>query len=401
MSTIRVNTIQSTSTTDGGISIDSSGHVTLDGQSLPSAGPLSNRNLIINGAMQVAQRSTSETGQSTVDGYVALDRWKIQMSSSGTFTISQSTEAPAGFANSLKFDCTTADATPAYFTFQQLIEGQDLQHIQKGTSGAQQLTLSFYVRSSKTGTYQVNLFDRDNSRLVGSSYTISSANTWEYKTITFAADTTGQFGNDNNVSLQVEWWIAAGSTYNSGAVPTAWETRSDGDRAAALTGAIGASTDDDFYITGIQLEVGSVATPFEHRSYGDELARCQRYFQGYNATSAAARAAIDYDNYDTDAASDPQATTLIGAGTVVDGDDARIVGTFSVPMRARPTVTASDIRIVTDRTLENTTTTVQINTSTIYGFSLLIDNASTTMTDGDCAHLIIKGNGSLFFDAEL
>ena len=257
--------------------------VTINGSTPAGTNQLGNRNLIINGAMQVAQRSTSETGQSTVDGYVALDRWKIQASSSGTFTILQSTEAPDGFANSLKFDCTTADASPEYLLFFQLLEGQDLQHIQKGKSGAKQTTLSFYVRSSKTGTYQVNLRDIDNNRLVGSSYTISSADTWEYKSVTFAADTLGQFGNDNNASLQVEWWLASGPTYSGGAVPTAWETRDNTDRAAALNVAIGASTNDDFYITGVQLEVGTVATPFEHRSYGQELSLCQRYYEQLNA----------------------------------------------------------------------------------------------------------------------
>ena len=278
MSTIKVNKIENTATADGGIAIDSSGHVQVDGQQLPTTGPLSNRNLIINGAMQVAQRSTSETGQTTLDGYVALDRHRIQLSSSGTFTISQSTEAPGGFANSLKFDCTTADSSPNYVVFFQLLEGQDLQQVQKGTSSAQKLTASFYVRSSKTGTYQVNIRDLDNNRLVGASYTIGSADTWELKTVTFPADTTGAFGNDANASLQLEWWLAAGSDYTGGAVPTAWEARVNTDRAAALNVAIGASTADDFYITGIQLEVGEKATPFEHRSYGDELAKCQRYF---------------------------------------------------------------------------------------------------------------------------
>ena len=278
MSTIKVNKIENTDTADGGIAIDSSGHVQVDGQQLPTTGPLSNRNLIINGAMQVAQRSTSETGQTTLDGYVALDRHRIQLSSSGTFTISQSTEAPSGFANSLKFDCTTADSSPDYVVFFQLLEGQDLQQVQKGTSSAQKLTASFYVRSSKTGTYQVNIRDLDNNRLVGASYTIGSADTWELKTVTFPADTTGAFGNDANASLQLEWWLAAGSDYTGGAVPTAWEARVNTDRAAALNVAIGASTADDFYITGIQLEVGEKATPFEHRSYGDELAKCQRYF---------------------------------------------------------------------------------------------------------------------------
>ena len=287
MSTIKVNKIENTATSDGGIAIDSTGHVQLDGVQLPTTGQLSNRNIVINGAMTVSQRSTSETGQTSLDAYVTVDRFRIQLNSSGTFTISQSTEAPDGFANSLKFDCTTADASPNYLVVFQDLEGQDLQHIQKGKSTAQKLTASFYVRSSKTGTYQVNLRDLDNTRLVGASYSISSANTWEYKTVTFAADTTGQLGNDNGGSLRIEWWLAAGSGYSGGTMPTAWEALANTDRAAALNVDIGTSTSDDFYITGVQLEVGDKATPFEHRSYGDELAKCQRYYQQSYAGASA------------------------------------------------------------------------------------------------------------------
>ena len=287
MSTLKVNKIENTATSDGGIAIDSTGHVQLDGVQLPTTGQLSNRNIVINGAMTVSQRSTSETGQTSLDAYVTVDRFRIQLNSSGTFTISQSTEAPDGFANSLKFDCTTADASPNYLVVFQDLEGQDLQHIQKGKSTAQKLTASFYVRSSKTGTYQVNLRDLDNTRLVGASYSISSANTWEYKTVTFAADTTGQLGNDNGGSLRIEWWLAAGSGYSGGTMPTAWEALANTDRAAALNVDIGTSTSDDFYITGVQLEVGDKATPFEHRSYGDELAKCQRYYQQSYAGASA------------------------------------------------------------------------------------------------------------------
>ena len=243
-----------------------------------SQSALSNRNMIINGAMQVAQRETSVSSV-TSGGYKTVDRFGLTLNSSGTFTVSQSSTAPEGFANSLKFDCTTADASPDYFIIEHKIEGQDLQQLKKGTSNAESVTLSFYVRSSKTGTYQVNLRDNDNSRQIGSTYAISSANTWERKEITFAGDTTGVFDNDNASSLEIEWWLAAGGTYNSGAVPTAWEAQSNGDRAAGLNVAIGASTSDDFYITGVQLEVGEQATPFEHRSYGDELTKCQRYYQ--------------------------------------------------------------------------------------------------------------------------
>jgi hypothetical protein len=235
------------------------------------------RNLIINGAMQVAQRGTSAT-VTTGSGPQTCDRMGILASSSGTFAITQSTTSPEGFSNSFKIDCTSADASPNYFLIEHKIEGQNLQQLKKGTSNAESVTLSFYVRSSKTGTYQVNLRDNDNSRQIGSTYTISSANTWERKEVTFAGDTTGAFDNDNASSLEIEWWLAAGSTYNSGAVPTAWEAQSNGDRAAGLNVAIGASTSDDFHITGIQLELGENASDFEHRSFGEELALCQRYF---------------------------------------------------------------------------------------------------------------------------
>ena len=244
-----------------------------------SQSALSNRNLIINGAMQVAQRGTSSTGFVGASAYLTVDRFKLENGSSGTFTVTQATDAPTGFANSLKFDCTTADSSPDYFLIVHRMEGQNLQHLQKGTSSAKKTTLSFHVKSNKTGTYQVNLRDVDNSRLIGATYSISSANTWEKKIVTFAGDTSGVLGNDNGNSLSLEWWLASGSTYNSGAVPTAWEAIANGDRAAGLNVAIGASTDDEFLITGVQLEVGEQATPFEHRSFGDELSACQRYYQ--------------------------------------------------------------------------------------------------------------------------
>ena len=277
---------------------------------------LSNRNLIINGACAVSQRSTSVSSV-TSGGYKTVDRFGLTLNSSGTFTVSQSSTAPEGFANSLKFDCTTADASPDYFIIEHKIEGQNLQQLKKGTSNAESVTLSFYVRSSKTGTYQVNLRDNDNSRQIGSTYAISSANTWERKEITFAGDTTGAFDNDNASSLEIEWWLAAGSTYNSGAVPTAWEAQSNGDRAAGLNVAIGASTSDDFHITGVQLEIGEQATPFEHRSFADELARCQRYFQQF-----------DYVN-----------TSVIAMGATYDANNAYAAFPFLKEMRAAPSVT--------------------------------------------------------------
>ena len=287
MSTIRVNTIQSTSTTDGGISIDSSGHVTLDGQNLPSAGPLSNRNLIINGAMQVAQRGTSVTGVTT-SGHRTVDRFRPSMGTLGTWTIEQSTDAPDGFAYSHKFTCTTADASPAAnddIECEYKVEAQDLQHLNYGSSTAQDMTLSFWVKSNKTGTATVNILQIDNSnKSLSPTYTISSAGVWEHKTIFIPGDTAGVINNDNGLGLYFAWWLNSGSTYTSGTNRTTWTTFSSADRNASNLG-VGGAVNDYWQITGVQLEVGSVATPFEHRSYGDELARCRRYYQRFTATS--------------------------------------------------------------------------------------------------------------------
>ena len=287
------------------------------------AGGITGRNMLINGAMTVAERATSAT-VTTGTGPQTCDRFFVEASSSGTFTVTQSTTSPDGFSNSLKFDCTAADASPNYLLFGYRFEGQDVQNLKKGTSGALSTTLSFYVRSSKTGTYQVNLRDIDNARIIGATYTISSADTWELKTVTFVGDTSGTLDNANGNSLTIEWWLAAGATYNSGAVPTAWEATANGDRAAGLNVAIGASTSDDFHITGVQLEVGEKATPFEHRSFGDELARCLRYYHTSNIG-------------DPDGSLSGSAT-----GIAFDANEVSVCYEFPVPMRATPTVPLRD-----------------------------------------------------------
>ena len=234
------------------------------------------RNIVINGAMQVAQRGTSF---SVSDNIYTLDRFVTEFSGLGAFTLTQSTDAPDGFGNSLKLDCTTADASPASGDIFQLfhkIEGQNLQQLKKGTSDAEKVTLSFFVKSNKTGNMQVNLRDA-NSRIIGATYAISSANTWERKTITFDGDTSGSIANDNTAELTIEFPVGSGSNYTSGAVPTAWEASSDADRNAGSNINIADNTANEWYLTGVQLEVGSQATPFEHRSFGEELNLCRRY----------------------------------------------------------------------------------------------------------------------------
>ena len=273
MSTLKVDTI-----TDS-----SSGLTTTINGFTPKTDNMAGRNLIINGAMQVAQRGTSTSITHPASGtHFSPDRFEVGITATDQLaaTLSQSTTAPDGFSNSLKFEVTTAETTldaNELVTIRQKIEGQDLQRIAKGTSSAEQVTASFWVRSSNTGTYILELYDLDNTRQVSKSYTINSANTWEYKTITFPADTTGAFDNDNNLSLFFMFWLAAGSDFTSGTLNTSWASETTANRVVGQANLI-AST-NDFYITGVQCEVGDTATPFEHRSYGEELQLCQRYYE--------------------------------------------------------------------------------------------------------------------------
>ena len=239
------------------------------------------RNIVINGDMQIAQRSTS-VASITTSGYYTLDRWNVVLSSLGTFTMSQSTDVPTGqgFASSLKLDCTTADASPAagdIFFIQQKIEGQNLQYLKKGTANAVSLTASFWVKSTKTGTFIVEFYDYDNGRQVSKSYTVNVSNTWEFKTVTFPADTTGAFGNDNGLSANLIFWLGAGSTYSSGTLNTSWGSTVFANQAAGQVN-IADSTSNDFLITGVQLEAGTSATDFEFLPIDVDLARCARYY---------------------------------------------------------------------------------------------------------------------------
>lgn len=246
-----------------------------------NGGQLSNRNLIINGAMQVAQKATQETGVTT-SGIYTVDRFGILLSSLGTWTLDQSTDAPNGFSNSFKATCTTADSSPAasdHAYFRHRIEAQNLQGLGFGSSAAQSTTISFYVKSNKTGNASFNVLQPDSSfKMVGYQYSISAANTWEYKTITIPGDTSGTINNDNGNGLQLEWWFNSGSDWNSGSHQATWTANVSANRNPSNLG-VGGATSDNFSIAGVQLEVGEVATAFEHRSYGEELAKCQRYYQ--------------------------------------------------------------------------------------------------------------------------
>ena len=283
--TVQVGESGDTINIPAGATIANAGTSTGFGDSLrPNVNPL-----IINGNMAVAQRGTSFTSVSSGSNF-PVDRFEFYPTNLGAYTIIQEalTSGEAynnGFRTALRIDTTTADASPSstdYAILRTKFEGQDLQMIKKGTANAEKLTLAFWVKSNKTTTGQVNLFDIDNSRLVSGTYTISSANTWEKKVINFPADTTGAFDNNNALSLIVEFFLDGGSNWTSGTAPTSWEAQSNGDRNANNF-AIGSSTDNDFAITGVQLEVGeytsSTLPPFQHESFGDNLQRCLRYFE--------------------------------------------------------------------------------------------------------------------------
>ena len=252
------------------------------------------RNIVINGAMSIAQRNTS-VASITASGYYTLDRFNLAISSLGTWTQSQSTDTPTGqgFANSLKMDCTTADASPSagdFLILQQIFEGQNLQYLKKGTANAVQLTASFWVKSTKTGTFICELKDLNNSRQVSASYTVSVTNTWEKKIITFPADATGAFTNDNGGSLELNFWLGAGTTWTSGTLNTSWGAEVAANRAVGQVN-IADSTSNDWYITGVQLEAGTTASDFEFLPVDVNLGRCQRYYYGWGNSETAMGAA--------------------------------------------------------------------------------------------------------------
>jgi hypothetical protein len=291
------------------------------------------KNIIINGDMAVAQRASSASSI-TGTAYNTIDRFQTNISSMGTWTQSQSTDVPTGqgFSKSLKMDCTTADASPAasdVVNVRTKFEGQNLQYLKKGTSSAQSLTLSFWVKSNKTGTYIAELYDTDNNRQISQSYTISSANTWENKTVTFAGDTTGAFTNDNAESLRCTFYLGAGSDWTSGTLSTSWQSYVLADRVVGQVN-LADSTSNEWYVTGVQLEAGDTASEFEFLPYDVNLQRCLRYFQNVDGAinahqTADTSQAIFYFALQSPMRANPSATitnTTANFGTFGGNNDA-------------------------------------------------------------------------------
>ena len=303
------------------VAINGTNGITYNDGSLQPSAPVG-KNIIINGNMQIAQRATS-TSSITNNGYHTVDRFQTFNDTMGTWTQSQSTTAPSGqgFATSLKMDCTTADASPSAadrLGIRQRFEGYNIAELNYGTASAQTTTLSFWVRSNKTGTYIAELYGVTDNRQISKSYTISSADTWEKKTITFVGDTGGTYNNDNSNELIISWYLGAGSDYTSGTLSTTWGAKTDADRAVGQVN-LADSTSNEWYITGVQLEANTTATPFENLQYGTQLELCQRYYQQYGSSSV----------------------TPIGAGVWFTTTQVLGLLTFPVIMRTAPTITTT------------------------------------------------------------
>ena len=251
-----------------------------------------NKNVIINGAMNVSQRSVSETGIGASGGFFTCDRWAIDASgTAGRLTMTQDSSAPSGFANSLKLDCTTADTSIAsgeFLTIQHRIEGQNVQSFAKGTSDAKPFAVSFYVKGNASATYVAELYDNDNTRQISKTFNVTTD--WTRVELTYPADTTGAFDDDNALSLYLIIWLHAGSTYTSGTLnSSSWASVTSANRAVGISSFFD-STDRTFFLTGVQLEIGQNPTEFEHEPLERTLLKCQRYFitdyvyiQGYQA----------------------------------------------------------------------------------------------------------------------
>jgi len=346
------------------------------------------RNVIINGDMQIWQRSTSASDIGGSNGYFACDRYRSSNNGSQRHTISRSTDTPNGFGYSMKIDVTTANASPSaanYVFIQHRLEGHDVQQFAKGSSDAKQYTLSFYVKSPKTGVHVVQWEDVQNSRSTSKSYTVSQANTWEKHTITFDADTTGAISNDSSHRMQLYFWLMAGSTYNSGSLATTWGSTGTSNRAAGQVNVFD-NTSNDFYITGIQLEVGPQATAFEHRSFAEELILCQRYYQRYREGN----------------------NISLGLGFGYAADELDIPISFIVPMRSSPSLeqsvsTSGYAQIegsgIGGSQFVNANFTLQFGSTN--GCNLYVDPAAT-LTSGSPYHLILR-NASAYiaFTSEL
>jgi hypothetical protein len=272
-STLKLTDIQHPSSGTPAITIGSDNAVAIGGGNIsPQTGF---RNRIINGAMTIDQRNAGASVTPTTDNTYALDRWSAGLTQASKFSVQRSAVAPSGFTNSALITSLSAYSLGAgdAFLISQNIEGFNVADLGWGTASAQAVTLSFWVRSSLTGTFGGVVANSAANRSYPFSYTISSANTWEQKTITVLGDTTGTWLTSNEIGMRVRFSLGAGSNFSGTAGAWAGSTLFSVTGATSVVGTSGAT----FYLSGVQLEKGSVATPFEFRSIGQELGLCYRY----------------------------------------------------------------------------------------------------------------------------
>ena len=258
-------------------------------QTMVSDQVLSRKNLIINGDMRVAQRGTSATLDQDDDGYNVCDRFYYEATHAGGITMSQSTDVPTGegFVNSTKIACSTADTSVAagdYLIVGYHLEGKDVQQLKYGTSSAESLTLSFWVKGNASATYVAEFINQDTSPRRSRANTFSVTSSWSKVEITISGDTASgkTFDNDTTSGFGLFFWLMAGSTYSGGTLHTgSWQDMVNNERAGGADNIL-SSTSNELYVTGVQLEVGSNATAFDHRSFGTELQACLRYFERAN-----------------------------------------------------------------------------------------------------------------------
>jgi len=347
--------------------------------------PSGRKNIAFNGAMQVAQRATSATGLgANATTFPTVDRFAISAfgTTAGRLTMTQTADGPSGFANCVKLDCTTADTSIAAtegVIFGQTFEGQDLQQLKKGTSDAEKLTVSFYVKGNAAATYTAELRDQDNTRFNSQEFSVTTD--WNRITLTYVGDTTGAFGDDNGLSMYLMIWLHAGSNFTGGThTSNVWHTTGNqriGDNQTSFFDA----TSRTFFITGVQMEIGSQATNFEHRSFGEELALCQRY--GWNIAAVV--------------------NGRVGVGQAVSATLADIVVNHPVTMRAAPTLPSPDASGANVFTgdgsgVASTGIAVQSATPNATRFRVTV---SSGLTVGQVSQLSFDATNDAFLDAEL
>jgi len=353
-----------------------------------SASPAVGRNMVINGAMNVAQRGTSATGVgATSNVFPTLDRYAILLGAgAGRLTMSQTADGPNGIsANCLKLDCTTADTSIAageYIGIWQPLEGQNVQRIGKGVAGAKQVTVSFYVKANAAATYLVELEDADNGRTNGKLFPVTTD--WVRQEIVFEADVddgSSPLNDDNATSLVLAWYIHGGSNFTSGTLASGWANTVNANRLVGIDSFFD-STDNTLFITGVQMEVGPVATEFEQEDISTTLAKCQRYY--HSTTFANGKAA--------------------SAGGLVNSSTIGVISgmTHPVIMRAAPTAAINDVTHigVRQRTAVTTCTNVTFGTSQRACTMELTVSSGLTLGDG-CFARAINDSCTLSFDAEL